>query len=113
MSELPLLILRFGFLALLWVFVFVIVYAMRSDLFGQRVRKMRDPANASAPAATGAAGSAANTTGATTAPRAATPAPAPAPSNTVAPGAPAPSASAASAASAGFTGLIVGAAATA
>ncbi|RFA07791.1 FHA domain-containing protein [Subtercola boreus] len=43
MSELTLLILRFGFLALLWVFVFVIVYAMRSDLFGQRVRKMRDP----------------------------------------------------------------------
>ncbi|QWT24684.1 FHA domain-containing protein [Subtercola sp. PAMC28395] len=50
MSELTLLILRFGFLALLWVFVFVIVYAMRSDLFGQRVRKMRDPSAAAAPA---------------------------------------------------------------
>ncbi|CAN5374699.1 hypothetical protein BH09ACT6_BH09ACT6_26640 [soil metagenome] len=48
MSELTLLILRFGFLALLWVFVFVIVYAMRSDLFGQRVRKMRDPGAAAA-----------------------------------------------------------------
>ncbi|RFA23461.1 FHA domain-containing protein FhaB/FipA [Subtercola boreus] len=54
MSELTLLVLRFGFLALLWVFVFVIVYAMRSDLFGQRVRKMRDP---SGTAAAGAAGS--------------------------------------------------------
>lgn len=40
MSELTLLILRFGFLALLWVFIFVIVYAMRSDLFGQRVRRL-------------------------------------------------------------------------
>ncbi|MEA9985409.1 FHA domain-containing protein [Subtercola sp. RTI3] len=46
MSELTLLILRFGFLAVLWVFVFVIVYAMRSDLFGQRVRKMREPSAA-------------------------------------------------------------------
>ena len=45
MSELTLLILRFGFLAVLWVFVFVIVYAMRSDLFGQRVRRMRDPSD--------------------------------------------------------------------
>ena len=40
MSELTLLLLRFGFLALLWVFVFGIVYALRTDLFGQRVRKM-------------------------------------------------------------------------
>ncbi|RFA17247.1 FHA domain-containing protein [Subtercola boreus] len=58
MSELTLLILRFGFLALLWVFVFVIVYAMRSDLFGQRVRKMRDPAGTAAapPGSSGAPG---------------------------------------------------------
>lgn len=40
MSELTLLILRIGFLIALWVFVFFIVYAVRSDLFGQRVRKM-------------------------------------------------------------------------
>ncbi len=39
-SELTLLVLRLGFLALLWLFVFAIVYALRSDLFGQRVRKM-------------------------------------------------------------------------
>lgn len=40
MSELTLLILRIGFLALLWVFVFAIVFAVRSDLFGQRARRM-------------------------------------------------------------------------
>lgn len=39
-SELTLLILRIGFLIALWVFVFFVVYAVRSDLFGQRVRKM-------------------------------------------------------------------------
>ena len=40
MGELTLLVLRLAFLVLLWVFVFVIVYALRSDLFGQRVRRM-------------------------------------------------------------------------
>ncbi|MGL4340311.1 MAG: FHA domain-containing protein FhaB/FipA [Rhodoglobus sp.] len=35
MSELTLLILRIAFLVLLWAFVFAIVYAVRSDLFGQ------------------------------------------------------------------------------
>jgi hypothetical protein len=44
MSELTLLILRIGFLALLWVFVFAVVFAVRSDLFGQRVRRMSPPA---------------------------------------------------------------------
>ncbi len=44
-SELTLLVLRLGFLLLLWVFVFAIVYALRSDLFGQRVRKLQ-PADA-------------------------------------------------------------------
>lgn len=39
-SELTLLILRIGFLIALWVFVFFIVYAVRSDLFGQRVRRL-------------------------------------------------------------------------
>jgi len=39
-SQLTLLALRFGLLLLLWVFIFAIVYALRSDLFGQRVRKL-------------------------------------------------------------------------
>ncbi len=39
MSELTLLILRLAFLAVLWLFVFAVVYALRSDLFGQRVRR--------------------------------------------------------------------------
>lgn len=40
MSELTLLLLRLGFLVLLWAFVFAVVYALRSDLFGQRARKL-------------------------------------------------------------------------
>jgi hypothetical protein len=40
MSELTLLVLRVGFLAALWVFVFFVVYSIRADLFGQRVRKL-------------------------------------------------------------------------
>lgn len=40
MGELTLLLLRLGFLVLLWVFVFAIVYALRSDLFGQRARRL-------------------------------------------------------------------------
>ena len=40
MSELTLLVLRVAFLALLWVFVFAVVYALRSDLFGGRVRRL-------------------------------------------------------------------------
>jgi hypothetical protein len=39
MSELTLFVLRFGFLALLWVFVFALVFALRSDLFGHYVRR--------------------------------------------------------------------------
>jgi hypothetical protein len=39
-SELTLLILRIAFLVALWVFVFFVVYAVRSDLFGQRVRRL-------------------------------------------------------------------------
>lgn len=51
MSELTLLVLRLGFLVLLWAFVFAIVYALRSDLFGQRVRAIKEvePAAAAAP----------------------------------------------------------------
>lgn len=48
MSELTLVVLSFGFLALLWIFVFAVVYAMRSDLFGHRVRRLREPTAASA-----------------------------------------------------------------
>lgn len=52
MSELTLLVLQLGFLLLLWVFIFAIVYALRSDLFGQRVRKLQPEAAAvAAPAA--------------------------------------------------------------
>lgn len=51
MSELTLLVLQLGFLVLLWVFIFAIVYALRSDLFGQRVRKLRPEAAASSAAA--------------------------------------------------------------
>ena len=46
MGELTLLLLRLGFLVLLWAFVFAIVYALRSDLFGQRARRL--PAQAAA-----------------------------------------------------------------
>lgn len=44
MSQLTLLVLQLGFLALLWFFVFAIVFALRSDLFGQRVRRIATPA---------------------------------------------------------------------
>lgn len=49
MSELTLLLLRIGFLVLLWFFVFAVVYSLRADLFGMKVRKMPEPA-AAAPA---------------------------------------------------------------
>jgi pSer/pThr/pTyr-binding forkhead associated (FHA) protein len=53
MGELTLLLLRLGFLVLLWAFVFAIVYALRSDLFGQRARRLPAPA-AGFPTATAA-----------------------------------------------------------
>jgi hypothetical protein len=53
LSELTLLLLRIGFLILMWSFVFAIVYALRSDLFGTKVRRL--PATASAPAPMAAA----------------------------------------------------------
>ncbi|MFB6611214.1 FHA domain-containing protein [Agromyces sp. NPDC056379] len=71
MSELTLLVLQLGFLVLLWVFIFAIVYALRSDLFGQRVRKLRPEvagAAASAPAAASAFPSAPVAAAAPTAP---------------------------------------------
>ncbi len=51
MSELTLLLLRIGFLILMWAFVFAIVYALRSDLFGTKVRRMPSAAAANAAAA--------------------------------------------------------------
>lgn len=61
-SELTLAIMRIGFLLLLWFFIFSIVYALRSDLFGAPARKLRSegptvqpgpaPAQQSAPAHT-------------------------------------------------------------
>ena len=53
MSELTLLLLRIGFLLLLWFFVFAVVYSLRSDLFGVKVRKIPEAAAspAGAPAA--------------------------------------------------------------
>lgn len=51
MSELTLLVLRIGFLILLWAFVFAIVYALRSDLFGQKVRRLPAQNGASAASA--------------------------------------------------------------
>lgn len=57
MSELTLLLLRIGFLILLWVFVFSIVYSLRADLFGVKVRQMPEPqaAGAAAPVQTSTA----------------------------------------------------------
>ena len=51
MSELTLVILRIAFLALMWAFIFAIVYALRSDLFGNRVRKLEPQPAAAAPVA--------------------------------------------------------------
>lgn len=48
MSELTLLVMRIGFLAALWVFVFFVVYSIRADLFGQRVRKLPNESGTSA-----------------------------------------------------------------
>jgi len=54
-SELTLLVLRVAFLALLWVFVFAVVYALRSDLFGGRVRKLPEQGRVATAAAVAAA----------------------------------------------------------
>jgi hypothetical protein len=49
MGELTLFVLKVGFLVLLWVFVFIIVFALRSDLFGQKVRRLPPAAVVEAP----------------------------------------------------------------
>lgn len=55
MSELTLLLLRIGFLVLLWFFVFAVVYSLRADLFGVKVRKLPVEAAATPPTAPPAA----------------------------------------------------------
>ncbi len=55
MSELILLLLRIGFLILMWFFVFGVGYSLRADLFGVRVRKLPAEATAGAPVAAPAA----------------------------------------------------------
>ncbi len=48
MSELTLLLLQIGFLILLWFFVFGVVYSLRADLFGVKVRQIAPSAQANA-----------------------------------------------------------------
>ncbi|QLD11907.1 FHA domain-containing protein FhaB/FipA [Microbacterium oleivorans] len=55
MSPLTLLLLQIGFLVLLWFFVFAVVYSLRADLFGVKVRKLPEPAAAGAASAGGPA----------------------------------------------------------
>lgn len=57
MSELTYVVLQLGFLLLLWGFVFFVIYSLRSDLFGQRARRMA-PAAAPQPAPAVASGAA-------------------------------------------------------
>jgi hypothetical protein len=64
MSELTLLLLRIGFLVLLWAFVFGVVYSLRADLFGVKVRRMPDAAAAAAGSAAAPAASASAATSA-------------------------------------------------
>lgn len=74
MSELTLLLLRIGFLILMWALVFAIVYALRSDLFGQKVRRLPSSAGAPAPSPVPASVAAPAPAAATAeAPRASTP----------------------------------------
>ena len=40
MSELTLFLLQLAFLGLLWAFIFAIVYALRTDLFGPARRRL-------------------------------------------------------------------------
>lgn len=54
MSELTLLLLRIGFLVLMWFFVFAVIYSLRADLFGVKVRKL-PPEKTASPAASATA----------------------------------------------------------
>ncbi len=79
MSELTLLLLQIGFLVLMWFFVFAVVYSLRADLFGVRVRKLPETGPTAMPAAAPHAAPAAPAPSAATAPVAAAPAAAPHP----------------------------------
>jgi len=68
-SELTLLVLRIVFIVVLWLFVFFIVYALRSDLFGQRARKLPTDQQAAQAQAAQAAPAAARPAAAPAAPR--------------------------------------------
>lgn len=61
MSELALFIVRTGFLAVLWIFIFSIISVIRADLFGQKVVSRVASANApkvvSSPFSSNASGS--------------------------------------------------------
>ena len=52
MSELTLILIRFAYLAILWIFVLSCISVIRSDMFGARVA--RQPARGRAPGAAGA-----------------------------------------------------------
>jgi hypothetical protein len=77
-SELTLWILRIGFLLLLWIFIFAIVYALRSDLFGAPARRLKSDSSK-------AAGSPQPVVAASPAVQAASPAPSPTPTPAPAP----------------------------
>ncbi|MDO5025242.1 MAG: FHA domain-containing protein [Trueperella sp.] len=49
MSTLVITLLRFGLLALLWIFVMVVVVTVRNDVFGQRVQRRKSAAPAPHP----------------------------------------------------------------
>lgn len=51
MSEVTLLLLRIGFLLVLWFFVFAVVYSLRADLFGVRARKLPETGEGATPRA--------------------------------------------------------------
>lgn len=80
MSDLTLIIIRIGFLALLWVFIFIVLYSLRSDLFGPRLTPLQRVAVQSQRTREAAGAAAA-------------PAPADAPTTATARAAPAPAAS--------------------
>ena len=65
MSELTLLLLRIGFLVVLWAFVFAVVYSLRADLFGVKVRRMPDTPAGGIPPAPAAPASPSRPAGAT------------------------------------------------
>lgn len=77
MSELTFLVLRIAFLVLLWLFVFGVVYALRSDMFGQGTRKPAEGkgARAAGAPAAGAAAAGAGIAAASGAPVASKPKP--------------------------------------